>query len=116
MVFAGCPDDVQVIKKDEVANCDGLLLSPEASKQSDDAIQDAKYYKDLSGKLMDRRELHMEHVETLDKRLELYMNQSNVLAQELHKKEKDDKWENILYFGLGVLATGIAVYGAGQLD
>lgn len=111
-----CPQDIQEIQKGQVANCTGLLFSPEASKNVDEAIQDAKYYKDLTERLYQRQDLTNQEISTLDKRLNLYMDQSETLAKQLHKKEKEDKWQKIIYFGMGVFATGIAVYGASQLS
>lgn len=115
-VWAKCPEDVQVLEKGQVANCDGLLFSPEASKKADEAIQDVKYYKSLTDKLGSRIEYSNKETDVLEKRLKLYMDQSNILAEQMVKKENEDKWQKVLYFGLGVLATGIAVYGASNLD
>lgn len=115
LTFADCPEDVQVITKGQVANCDGILLSPAASKKANEAADDAKYYKALSDKLFERRVQTDKETEILDKRLKLYMEQSQVLAEGLTRKENEDKWQRIMYFGLGVVATGIAVYGAAQI-
>lgn len=114
-VWANCPEDIQVLSKGEVANCDGLLFSPNASRKADEAIQDAKYYKLLSDRLYQRQDLTQKEINILDERLRLYMDQSQTLAKELTYKENEDKWQKFMYFGLGVLATGIAVYGASQL-
>jgi hypothetical protein len=114
--YAKCPDDVQVINKGQVANCDGLLFSPEASKKVDETQQDAEYYKSLSSKLQIRYDLVIKEQEILDRRLKLYVDQSNTLAKEVIDKDNMDKWQKLGYFTLGVLATGIAVYGASQID
>ena len=105
-----------MINKGEIANCDGLLFSPEASKQVDETQEDAKYYKDLSDKLQVRRDYADKEINILDKRLHLYIQQSEILAKEVYRKEREDKWQKFLYFGLGVLATGIAVHGASELN
>lgn len=114
--WAGCPEDVQVISKGEVANCDGLLFSPDASKKADEAIQDVKFYKELTDRLYKRQELVQKEVNILDQRLKLYMDQSHILSKELTVKNNEDKWQKLIYFGLGVVATGVAVYGASQLN
>lgn len=113
--YAGCPDDVQVINKGQVANCDGLLFSPEASKKVDETQQDAEYYKSLSAKLQVRHDYMLKEQEILDRRLKLYVDQSQTLATELVHKENQDKWQKVVYFGLGVLATGIAFEAAKEL-
>lgn len=110
-----CPEDIQIIEKGQVANCDGLLFSKEAALEVDKTQKDAKYYKELSTNLLERRELTNKEISVLDKRLKIYMDQSTLLAKEVHRKEKQDKWQQFIWFGLGVLATGVAVHGAGQL-
>lgn len=111
-----CPEDIQVLNKGQVANCSGILLSPNASKQMDEAIADSKYFKEINLKLIERKELTDKQVSILDQRLQLYMNESTVLAKELSTRDSQSSFQKIMYFGLGVLATGIAVYGASRLD
>jgi hypothetical protein len=111
-----CPESVQVIEKGEVANCSGVLLSPDASKKADEAIADSKYYKSLSEKLQLRVDYSIKESDILDKRLKLYVDQSQTLSEQLTKREHQNEWQKYLYFGLGVLATGIAVYGASEIQ
>lgn len=113
--LADCPESIQIISKGQVANCDGALLSPEALKKADEAIQDSKYYKALTERLYQRQELTSKEIDILDKRLKLYMDQSQVLASQLTSKQNEDKWQKVIYFSLGVVATGISVYAASQV-
>jgi len=115
LTFAQCPEEVFDIRKGEVAPCNGLLFSPQASKEVLEAQNNVEYYKNIADKLIKRKELSDKQVEVLDKRLNGYIDQSHLLATQLYKKEKEDKWQKMIYFGLGVLATGIAVSGAAQL-
>lgn len=112
--WAACPD-VQDVKAGDKIVCDGVLLSPDAAKKIDGQQVDLKYYKELSDKLLKRQELQDKEINVLDQRLRLYQEQSSLLADRLTSKESTSKWENIGYFALGVLATGLAVYGASQL-
>jgi len=116
MAFAECPKNVQVIKKGQAANCDGFLFSPETEKKASEAIDDAKYYKDLNLRLQNRKELTDKEIEVLDKRLQLYVEQCETLAERLNKRENQNKWERVLWFTLGIAVTGLAVHGASQLD
>lgn len=111
-----CPDDIQVLNKGQVANCDGLLFSPEASKKVDENQEDLKHYKTLSEKLQVRQDYMNKENEILDKRLKLYVDQSNGLAERLISQENRSGWEKAFYFGLGVIVTGVAVHGAAQLS
>lgn len=110
-----CPEDIQELNKGQVANCSGLLFSPEASKQVDEMAADSKYFKEVNVKLLQRKELTDKEISVLDQRLKLYMNESQVLATELTRRESDNSYQKFLYFGLGVLATGISFYGASKL-
>jgi hypothetical protein len=105
---ANCPEDIQVIEKGQVANCSGVLLSPEASKKADEAIEDSKYYKELSGALFKRRDLTNKEINILDQRLKLYQEQSERLAVQLSNKESSETWKNFGYLALGVIITGVA--------
>lgn len=115
MAFAQCPKNVQPIKKGEAANCDGFLFSPETEKKANEAVEDVKYYKELNLRLTKRKELTDKEINILDRRLELYIKQSEQLSLEVHRKRSEDKWQKVIWFSLGVLATGIAVHGAKQL-
>lgn len=108
--FAACPD-VQELKAGDTVPCDGIFLSPDASKKADDAVQDAKYYKTLSDKLQVRQDYMNKEVNILDERLKLYVNESQVLA----KANANSSWEKVGYFVLGIVVTGVAVRGAAEL-
>ena len=101
-----CPEDVQVINKGQVANCSGLLFSPSASKQMDEAIADSKYFKEVNVKLLQRKELTDKEISVLDQRLKLYMNESQVLATELSSRNSNESFYRFGYLVLGVLAAG----------
>lgn len=113
--FAKCEYPVSYIKEGMPAFCTGWLYTDDANNQAAQDHADVKYYKLINKKLTDRQELQQKQNEILDKRLQLYMNQSHQLSQELQRQKSNSKWENVLWFSLGIVATGIAVYGAGQL-
>ncbi len=110
-----CKESVTLLQEGQKAECTGFLFSPEAEKKATQAYEDAKYYKELSDLLHNRNKLTNEEISILDQRLKLYQEQSHLLAQEAQRKDREDFWQKTLYFGLGIVATGIAVYGAGQL-
>lgn len=115
VLAADCKEAVSLINEGQKAECTGFLFSPEAEKKASQAYDDAKYYKDLSELLHKRNELTNKEIQILDERLKLYQDQSHLLAQEVQKKEKEDFWQKTLYFGLGIVATSIAIYGASEL-
>lgn len=50
-----------------------------------------------------------------DQRAQLWMDTSSKLEDRLSKIDELSSKNSILYFGLGVVVTGLAVWGAGQL-
>lgn len=111
-----CRESVTLIDKGTPAQCTGFLYSPDADAQAASDHRDAKYYKLINKKLVERHDLMLEQNEILDKRLKLYMDQSHVLSQELQRKENMSTWKQVGWFLLGIGVTGLAVYGAGQLN
>jgi hypothetical protein len=107
-----CSKSVTVLKKGEVSPCDGFLFSPEAEKKVTKAIDDAKYYKELSDLLHEKNELYLKQINILDQRLMLYVKTTDELAEEVNRKRNEDFWQKTLYFGLGVVVTGLSVYAA----
>lgn len=111
-----CKESVQVIKEGDKAQCTGLLYSEEADKKAAKDYEDAKYYKELSNRLEERKTLTDKEISILDKRLQLYITQSEDLTKSLYQVEARSDWEKAMWFGFGVIATGLAVYGASQLS
>lgn len=105
-----CPQNVTPIKKGEVAVCDGFLFSDEAEKQASKALDDSKYYKALSDKLFEREALSTKENDIMQRRLDLYISQSKVLAEQNVKYEDRTFWQNTGYFVLGAAATGLLGY------
>ena len=113
---ADCKESVTLLQEGQKAECTGFLFSPEAEKKASQAYEDAKYYKELSDLLHNRNKLTNEEIIILDQRLKLYQEQSHLLAQEVQRKDREDFWQKTLYFGLGIVATSVAIYGASQLN
>ena len=113
--FANCKQPVQLLEQGSPAPCTGLLYSEDADKQAAEDHADTIFYKDLTLRLEKRKELTDKEIQILDKRLQLYISQSELLAERLHKTETRSQWEKILWFGMGIFVTGLAVHGASQL-
>lgn len=111
-----CKHEVSLLEEGQKAPCTGFLFSPDAEKKASQAVDDVKYYKDLSEMYQKRTDLANKELQVMDERLKLYMNTTTELAQEVNRKERQDFWQRTLYFGLGILVTSIAVYGASQLN
>lgn len=110
-----CKESVQLIEAGQKAQCTGFLFSPDAERQASEAVLDLKYYKEINLKLLERKELAEQDYAIMENRMMLYQDQSVLLADKLNSAERYNKWDNMLWFGLGILATSLAVYGASSL-
>lgn len=106
-----CPKPVLLLREGDVAPCTGYLFSPAKEDEAYNAFQDAKYYKELSEKLTLRNELRDKQIDILNTRVNLYIQQSEVLASRVVDQESRSFWQNTFYFTLGVVITGVIAYG-----
>lgn len=90
-----CTKPVQPIKQGETAVCDGFLFSPSEEESAYKATQ-----------IVD---LQKEENEILEKRLTLYMQESDALAKERAQKDNIEGLYRFAYFTLGVIVTGLVV-------
>ncbi len=104
-----CEDNVQVVKKGDTINCDGFLFGKNAEKDAEQDRADAKYYKSLSDKLQTKSDLEATENGILEQRLKLYMDSSQSLSKDLAQRDNSSTIHNIIWFGLGVVVTGLAV-------
>lgn len=109
-----CKESVILLEKGKPSPCTGFLFSPEAEKKASKAIDDAKYYKELSDLLHTKNDLMFKENRILEERLALYMNTSFKLAEEVNNRENHDFWKKTFYFGLGIATTSLSVYAASQ--
>lgn len=110
-----CKESVTVLEMGQEAPCTGFLLSPEAEQKASEDASDAEFYKALTVRLEHRKILTDKEIGILDKRLQIYIEQSEVLAERVSKRERQSKWEKVIWFGLGIIVTGAAVSGAKRL-
>lgn len=56
-----------------------------------------------------------DRIQLRDEEVELYKTQNDSLVKQNRSNKSVGSLERMVWFGLGVLATGAAVYGAGSL-
>lgn len=99
--------DVAPIKKGDAAPCDGFYFNKDAEEQAEIARQDASFYKEYSGQLLQKTQLEENENEILQKRLNLYIQESATLAKEKANKDTTEDLIRIGYFSLGVFVTAL---------
>lgn len=108
-IYADCPKDVQVIKQGQEANCDGFLFSNAAERQAEEYRSDSLFYKSYSDKLQEKIKLEATEIDILQQRLNLYIQESNTLSNEVAKRDNNESLYRFGYFVLGVITTGLLV-------
>lgn len=86
-----CEKPVLPIKAGQAADCDGYRFSPDAESDAYKASKLADIYKDEN--------------KILQERLNLYIQESKTLSEQVAKRDSSDDLYRILYFCMGVVAT-----------
>jgi len=104
-----CVKPVQVISENQKAQCSGFLFSDKAEKTAAQDRDDAIYYKKLVPQLEQLNKLKTDENTILNKRLELYITESNALIKYKERTENMKFWQQASMFFLGVIVTSAAV-------
>jgi hypothetical protein len=84
---------------------DGFLFNYQDTNDIKNQLIDKDMYKQLT-------ESYQRTIEFYNKKDSIYENQITLLNNENQSLRSRSEWSNYLWFALGVLATGFAVYGA----
>ena len=106
---------VVYIKQGEAAPSDGYLVDAETMKKMRGEILERDAYKKENESLNRSLELQDLSLTLRKEQVDMLSKDSNRLADRLHKSSQMSTWERVGWFGLGILATGLAVKGAGEL-
>lgn len=99
--------NVTPIKKGDVATTDGFLFDSSSMDQADQYRADARFYKLYSDQLVNKSDIEENENTILQKRLNLYIQESSQLAKEQASKNTTEDLIRIGYFSLGVLVTAL---------
>lgn len=109
----GCAK-VTEIKKGEAAPCDGFYFPDWAEKEAAESRDDAEYLKKVNDELTRKSQAQAAESEILERRLNLYMQQSDVLSKDVARRDNTESLYRVLYFGLGALLTGYIASNVGH--
>lgn len=97
-------EEITPIKKDAPAPYDGYVIDSSMEKKFRQINEENKKNKQLN--------LKMEQLGQLEEaKINLYKDQLSTLEKENSQLRTSNNLSTIVYFGLGVLATGLAAYG-----
>lgn len=92
-----------------------FAYSAECHKKVGKLVADSKDKDDQIAALSKTIELKDLGIRTQEQRAQLWMDTSFKLEDRVNQMESMKSTNQWLYFGIGVLTTGLAVWGAGQL-
>ncbi len=101
-VLATCPP-VQYLKVGDVVRCSGYLFTPAQELE-------VRSLNDNYAKLLKVTTSQDELIGVMDKRIELQMNINKNLRDQNSYLQRDTAFQKAIWFGLGVLSTGVIVY------
>lgn len=103
--------ETQFITKGTPAPNDGFLTTREKMQQIQKELVQKDYLVEDNKSLNKSIDLYKLNEEYKDNQIALLQHQNDRLSSSLEHSE----WTKVIYFTLGVAATGLAVYGASQI-
>lgn len=107
--------EVRLLQEGDKAPYKGYLFDIETEKKIRIDLLQLDYYKALDQHNIKIIKLMQDNEDLMNKRIELYQKQNLNLNEQLASSKDINTIERIVWFGLGILATGFAFYGARQL-
>lgn len=107
--------EVRLLQEGDKAPYKGYLFDIETEKKIRIDLLQLDYYKALDQHNVKIIKLMQDNEDLMNKRIELYQKQNLNFNEQLASSKDINTIERIVWFGLGILATGFAFYGARQL-
>ena len=103
------------LKKGQLAPSDGVFFSNEEAQKLMADAKELDTLKKLNLSLNLSLDYTTQNNEILQKKTSVLMDQNNTLATRLYEARDVSNMERIMWFGLGVLGTGLAAYGISKI-
>ncbi len=113
-IYADCSKPVQVIEQGQTAECKGFLFSPQAEHDAANDRDNMDYYVNMNEAYRARQKLQEDENQVLEQRLKLYMDSTTNLSKEVASRDNNSNLYNVVWFGLGVIATALVVRNVRQ--
>ena len=102
-----CPRPVTKLEKGAVSPCLGYLFSPETELDARTAVQ-------TKDKLKEYMDIQKDIIKTQEDRINNQFAQLQTLQDNALKQERTTTLMNAVYFGVGVLVTGLIAVNVGK--
>jgi hypothetical protein len=107
--------DVTYIEKDVKAPYNGYLFSPEKTKEVRAGLLERDGLKTINESLESSMKSLMNINRNNQEKVDILLEKNDKLAKSLYEERQMSDFERLMWFGLGVVGTGLAIYGASQI-
>lgn len=109
-------DDVTYLDKNQPAPYEGYLFTTDKAKDTRIKLIERSTFEGINQSLVKTNTLLQTNSDLKDQQIKIVMDRNDDLSKSLKDAESTSNWERIIYFGLGVLATSAAFYGAKKIS
>lgn len=103
------------LEKNSPAPYSGILFPIETANDLRKDLIELSTLRILNESYSKSVQLYQKHIQSSDDKFKLITDQNDKLAESLVESRRSNDFQKVLWFGLGVLATGFAVYGAKKI-
>lgn len=108
-------DDVIFLEKNKPVPYDGYLFTPEKTKDTRIKLLERNTFEGLNESLTKTNTFLQENSSLKDQQIKIVMDRNDQLSKSLMEAKSTSNLERILYFALGIIVAGGAVYGAKKI-
>jgi hypothetical protein len=109
-------EDAVLINKNDKAPFTGVLLDTKKAQEYKNTTVERDNLKDLNLSLSTSLNLQTDLIQRKDTQLKLVLDQNDKLSQSVEKSRDTSELEKIVWFGLGIIISGISVYAYSKIN
>lgn len=108
-------DDITYIEKDKPAPYEGYIFTIDKTKDTRIKLLERDTFQGLNVSLTTTNTFLQQNSDFKDKQIKLVQDRNDQLSQALKDSQSSSNLEKILWFSLGVVGTGLAVWGVKEI-
>lgn len=109
-------EDSVPLKKDQPAPFDGLLLSQDKAQEVKNSLVEKNALGKLNESLNVSLKIQEDIISRQQNKVQILLDQNDKLAKTAYDSQSVNDWVKIMWFGAGILTTGLVFYGLGQAN
>lgn len=103
------------ITKGDPAPYSGVLFPVSKAREMEKTSIERNNLKLINESYQRSHEIDAKTEELLNKKIDIVTQQNNVLNDQVYKYRESSNWNNLLWFSLGIFATGAAIWGVSRV-